>query len=321
MRARACIAAIATLTLCVTTARAAAAHDLMPGAVALREIEPGRFSIRITPPLDGSRDVVELVPTLPDGCAFEPAGIVCARDIAGPLELSALADRRVKVLVAVAWLDGTRFEHILREGESRVEIEHQSARAEEVGGWAMIGVGAEHVLRGPDHLLFVLALAMIARSPRRVVTAVTGFTAAHSLTLGITALGLVRPPTAATELVIALSIVLLAGECMSERPTLARRAPWLVALVFGFVHGFGFAGAFAHLGLDEASVAPALLGFNAGVELGQLAVLATVGLLSLALKRVATESTIGRVQRVAAIGIGVTAGAWTVERTVVWLGG
>ena len=113
-------------------------------------------------------------------------------------------------------------------------------------------LGVEHILLGIDHLLFVLALLLITRGRWRLVKTVTAFTVAHSITLALAALGFVHVPQAPVEAVIALSIVFVAAEILRARDGhegIATRAPWIVAFTFGLLHGFGFAGALAEIGL------------------------------------------------------------------------
>jgi len=131
-------------------------------------------------------------------------------------------------------------------------------------------LGVEHILTGIDHLLFVIGLLFLVGFNRRLIWTITAFTAAHSLTLACSALGwlVLRPPP--VEATIALSIVLVAGEALHHRETLARRWPALVAFLFGLVHGLGFAGALKEIGLPENHLLVALLSFNVGVEIGQL---------------------------------------------------
>jgi hydrogenase/urease accessory protein HupE len=176
------------------------------------------------------------------------------------------------------------------------------------------GLGVEHILTGADHLAFVLGLLLLVRGWWRLVETISAFTLAHTLTLGLAVLGLVRVPPAPVEAMIALSIVLVAVEVLAPpdaAPTLAHRAPWLVAFLFGLMHGLGFAGALADLGLPPDHVPAALLAFNGGVEVGQLAfVAAMLGPVWL-LRRGPRW-----LQMLPAYGIGSIAVAWTVERVV-----
>ena len=126
---------------------------------------------------------------------------------------------------------------------------------------------------GFDHLLFVLALLLVVHGAGRIVATVTAFTAAHSLTLVAATLGWVDVPGPPVEAIIALSIVFVASEVvhgLQGRPGLTARAPWVVAFSFGLLHGLGFAGALAEVGLPTDAIPIALLTFNVGVEIGQL---------------------------------------------------
>ena len=136
-----------------------------------------------------------------------------------------------------------------------------------------LGLGVEHILLGFDHLLFVLALLVLVRGGKRIVLTVTAFTVAHSITLVAATLGWVALPGAPVEATIALSIVFLAREIAMVwrgHASLTERMPWLVAFVFGLLHGLGFAGALAEIGLPQNAIPLALLCFNVGVEVGQL---------------------------------------------------
>lgn len=315
------VTVIGTVLALLALSAPSAAHDLCPGAVSLREIEPGLFAIRITPPQDGAGVLGELVPELPAACTYEPDGVRCIGPFEGELRMPGLEERRVKIVVHVEWLDGRSFDRILFEGESTVVVPAADTPNVESSttASAYLWIGVEHIWFGFDHLLFVLGLALVARRLGRVAVAVTGFTIAHSLTLIATSLGYVEPPSTATELIIAGSIVLLAAEATSEAETLTRRVPWLVACIFGLVHGFGFAGALAELGLPEDQTLLALVLFNVGVELGQLAVLA-VALAVASLVRSARDVHQTRGRLVLAYAIGLVAGVWTVERAVKWVG-
>ena len=144
---------------------------------------------------------------------------------------------------------------------------------------AYVGLGVEHILFGIDHLLFVLCLLLLVRRLRQLLATITAFTLAHSITLAAATLGFIRVPTAPVEATIALSIVFLASELVRDegrRGVVARYYPWLVAFSFGLLHGLGFAGALAEVGLPQGEIPLALFAFNVGVELGQLAFVTAV---------------------------------------------
>jgi hydrogenase/urease accessory protein HupE len=187
-------------------------------------------------------------------------------------------------------------------------------------------LGVEHILFGFDHLLFVLALVILVRDWRRVAVTVTAFTIAHSITLAAATLGFVNVPGPPIEAAIALSIVLVAVEIVNARrgtPSFAARWPWLAAFGFGLLHGLGFAGALAEVGLPHHAIPVALLFFNAGVELGQLVFVATVLTVGALLRRAIAfrlkpallQQAVNRLDVVAAYAIGTVAAFWLIERT------
>src|SRR6185503_6389412 len=140
-------------------------------------------------------------------------------------------------------------------------------------------LGIEHILTGFDHLLYVFAMLVLVSGWRRIVVTMSAFTATHSLTLTAATLGWVQVPQPPVEACIALSIIFVAREIVQARrgrPGLTARWPWVVAFIFGLMHGFGFAGALAQVGLPTGAIPTALLFFNVGVELGQLIFVASV---------------------------------------------
>jgi hydrogenase/urease accessory protein HupE len=186
------------------------------------------------------------------------------------------------VLVCIALSDGRVVSRLLRPDAPSFVFGSESAAPAATSYFAL---GVEHILFGIDHLLFVLALVLIVRGVGLLVKTITAFTIAHSITLALATLELVKLPSAPVEAVIALSIVFVAAEILRSRRGqrgLTERAPWLVALTFGLLHGFGFAGALVEVGLPANDIPFALLLFNVGVEAGQLAfvaaVLVTVGI-------------------------------------------
>lgn len=179
-----------------------------------------------------------------------------------------------------------------------------------------LSLGVPHVLGGLDHVLFVVGLTLLVPRLRTLVATVTAFTVAHSVTLGLAALGAVSLPSGPVEAAIALSIVLLAVELATERETWGRRWPWLVAGLFGLVHGLGFAGALAEVGLPAGRAPEALLGFNLGVELGQLGIVAVAWPLGRLLARAP-----GAARQAVVVSLGAVGTWWTLDRVAGMLGG
>lgn len=178
-------------------------------------------------------------------------------------------------------------------------------------------LGVKHILTGYDHLLFVAALIFIAGAWGRILTAVTGFTIAHSITLGGAVLGLVRLPVPPIEAAIALSIVFLAWEIVrTDRTTLTWRWPMAVSFLFGLVHGFGFASVLSSIGLPQLEVPLALLFFNLGVEAGQILFIAVLIIVTLGMKRLVRSNIITSplARTGVAYGIGSIGMFWVIQR-------
>jgi len=180
-------------------------------------------------------------------------------------------------------------------------------------------LGLHHIALGPDHLLFVLGLVLLVRDRWRLLGTITAFTVAHSVTLTVAALGLVRLPVAAVEAVIASSLVFLAAELVHTRRGrhgLMARVPWAVALAFGLLHGFGFASTLIDVGLPAADVPMALLAFNVGVEIGQIAFVVAVLPLVAILSELVDDPP-AWVPLAPAYAMGTLAMFWVLERIAV----
>jgi hydrogenase/urease accessory protein HupE len=194
----------------------------------------------------------------------------------GTIHIAGLTATMTDVLVRLERLDGSA--QITRLTPSAPSFVVDAVpRAIQVAA-TYLKLGVEHILRGIDHLLFVLALLILVKGTRRLVATVTAFTVAHSLTLAGATLGLVHVPGPPVEASIALSIVFVAAEILDRREgkvSLTERFPWVVAFTFGLLHGFGFAGALSEVGLPQTAIPVALLFFNIGVELGQLLFIAS----------------------------------------------
>ena len=195
-----------------------------------------------------------------------------------------------------------------------------------------LALGFQHIWEGPDHLLFVAGLMLLARGPRRIFWAVTGFTAAHSITLALATLGIVRLAVEPVEAMIALSILFLAVEIARNDPaSFSTRYPVALSFVFGLLHGFGFASALGEIGLPRGELAAGLAFFNVGVELGQLAFIAAAALIVLAWHLArrhaqswpATRTAMSESFRPATVGayaLGIPAAYWCIERTAAAFG-
>lgn len=179
-------------------------------------------------------------------------------------------------------------------------------------------IGIEHILTGVDHLLFVLALVIIVQGKRRLLATVTAFTLAHSMTLALATLNILRIPSPPVEAAIALSIVFVASEILHTRAGrigLAARKPWVIAFAFGLLHGLGFAGALAEVGLPQHSIPLALLCFNVGVEIGQILFIAVVLMLMSALMQLRFVQQRREFATTAVTyAIGAVASFWVFER-------
>lgn len=266
-------------------ASAATAHEMSMAEMELRESSRGEFIWQWT--ASGNRPAsAELTPVWPQGCRAESNVLRCGEGgLKGTLAIEGVGKRYSAALVKVFWLDGQSRVYTLTAAQRTVRLygsaDDERGMGEIASAYTLLGV--EHILSGLDHLMFVLALLFLVGFNRRLVWTVTAFTVAHSLTLGLSALGWLTLRTPPVEATIALSIVLVAGEALHRQSTLSRRWPALVALLFGLVHGLGFAGALKEIGLPQNHLSVALLSFNVGVELGQLLVLGVAFLIYRAL--------------------------------------
>jgi hypothetical protein len=304
------------------------AHEVRPGYLELRELGPGAFSVLWKVPMQGGTRL-SLRPTLPEACRtrspvssqavggamIERWSVACGGDLGGgTIAIAGLDGTLTDVLVRIERSDGSVHTARLTPTEPSFEV------APAAGAWqiaaAYLRLGVEHILLGIDHLLFVLALLLIVDGWRTLVATITAFTVAHSITLAAATLGYVHIPQQPIEAFIALSILFLAKEIVHARqgrPGVAQRRPWLVAFVFGLLHGFGFAGALTEIGLPAHAIPLALLFFNIGVELGQLTFVAAVLASWQVLQRIPLRQ-VAWTSGVAAYAIGGVAAYWTIER-------
>ena len=314
--------------LAVVADRGVQAHEVRPGYLEVRQTGAETFDITWKVPAKGELRL-GIHAELPLNCespvppARYSAGdafidrwsVVCPGGLEGStIGIEGLSATLTDALVRIEWLDGTTQVKVLTPAQPSFMVEEAPSRANVAITYLRLGI--EHILQGIDHLLFVLALIILVEGRRRLVGTITAFTAAHSLTLAAAALGFVRVPQEPVEAVIALSIVFVATEIIRGRqgqPGLTARSPWVVAFIFGLLHGFGFAGALSEVGLPPQAIPVALLFFNVGVELGQLLFIGAVGVAVIAMRWFAVPS-LTWAWRVPAYGIGAVAAMWTLER-------
>lgn len=178
-------------------------------------------------------------------------------------------------------------------------------------------IGIEHIILGYDHLVFVIMLLVLVGFHKDLIWCVTAFTLSHSLSLGLSTLGIISIAISPVEIIIALSIVLLARECLDHRETFTKQFPWIVALGFGLIHGLGFASALSDIGLPRGQEILALLAFNIGVEVGQLIVVAILYTIHLSIKSFALYRLwIVRLKYVSSYFCGCIGTYWVVQRMV-----
>jgi hydrogenase/urease accessory protein HupE len=308
--------AIALLAL---VSNAVLAHEMSMAEMEVRETAPGDFLWQWT--ASGNRPASEdLTPVWPESCQVEESMLRCGKaGLRGTLSVKGVGERYSAAIVKVYWLDGQSRVFTLTGGQPDVKLYGSADDKRGMGeiASAYVVLGVEHILGGFDHLMFVIALLFLVGFNRRLVLTISAFTLAHSLTLALSALGLLTLRSPPVEATIALSIMLVAAEALHKEQTLSRRWPAVVAFLFGLVHGLGFAGALANIGLPKNHLFVALLTFNVGVELGQSLVVAIAYVLYRAF---AARPRFAAFRVPALYAIGGVAAFWSIGRIVTIVG-
>jgi len=305
------------------------AHELQPSSLEIRQLTTDRFEVIWRAPIyfkkphpaklqlpEHWQTVGEsTIKQLPDSALHRhvvrvPNGVIDGNII----RFLGLEATITDVFIRYIWLNGTETTAIARPSQPSVKIIAQHSSWHVARDYTVLGV--DHILSGFDHLTFVLALLLIVSGARRLFFTVTAFTLAHSITLAAATLGVMWVPGKPVEAIIALSILFLASELVKVNrglPSLTAQYPWVIAFVFGLLHGFGFAGALNDVGLPQHEVPLALLTFNLGVELGQLLFIAAVMTLLIVIRKARSEWP-AWLQQIPAYGIGSVAAFWLIER-------
>lgn len=328
--------ALLIFVLLATFAPGAFAHEVRPAYLELRQTGPETHDVLWKVPGQGDMRL-GLYVELPVSCTnvTEPRAsminnafaerwtVKCAGGLSGgTIHIAGLSATMTDVLVRLERTNSATQVTQLTPSTTSFVV---TATADAMGVARTYTVlGVEHILSGIDHLLFVLALIIITRGGWKLIKTITAFTVAHSITLGLAALGFVQVPPAPIEAVIALSIVFVAAEIMHSRqgrPGLTERAPWVVAFTFGLLHGFGFAGALSQIGLPQHDIPLALLCFNVGVEVGQLLFIASVFAIVAVARHITRRVALPQPMwawRVLPYAIGGVSAFWLIQRVAVF---
>jgi len=327
-------AVMAACLIRLVTPGPAHAHGLAPALLSLRETGPGRYEVTWQSSMLGLPGT-NVQPVLPARCRDTSAAkavddadrlglrwtIDCGPDgLAGaPIAVDDLAVAKIDALLRIEHRDGATIQSVLSARAPSFTVPAAPSPWDVVRGYGAFGVA--HIVTGPDHLLFVFGLLLLVSASRLLMQTITAFTLGHSLTLSAAALNVATLPSRPIEVLIALSVLALAVELARDptHGTLLRRVPWAMALLFGLLHGFGFAGALSEAGLPAGEIRLALLSFNVGIELGQLVFVGAVLLVGALLARWKPAATLHAV-RPAVYAMGILSAFWCFERVAVWLG-
>ena len=303
------------------------AHELRPAYLQITEVSEGAsFHILWKQPVVQNK-ALPANPVFPEDCPvtdLSPPEVTSAAllynwqtncDLTqASIHITGLTASHTDVLVRIELLDGETSSYVLRPDNPTLNLAEGG-----VGAVSYFVIGVEHLVFGIDHVLFVIGLFLFIRQPIALIKTITAFTVSHSITLALSVMELVKLDQGPIEAVIALSILFLARELVqdvSKRSRLTLGRPWVMAFIFGLLHGLGFAGALADIGLPKDDLWLSLLLFNVGIEVGQIAVILLLAGIAWALARWNWQK---HFNSVAAWGMGSLAAFWTIDRTVLLL--
>lgn len=306
------------------------ADNFRPAYLQLTEHPGGLYDIRWKTPAQSETVIMPIKPVFPPGSemtqplassyASGAAVIIGQVKVPGGLEgktvkFEGLANTGNQALVRFIRRDGREDLYKVAPTDPELTIPKDPDSVSVSARYTELGI--QHIWFGFDHLLFVTALFMLVANLRTLFWTITSFTIAHSITLALVTLDVIRVPVPPVEGFIALSIVFVALEVARQshgHPSLASRKPWLVAFTFGLLHGLGFASALAAIGLPRNNVPLALLFFNVGVEIGQVAFIAVLLVISSVARRFAQPVQLSTARLVSCYGIGGLASYWLFDR-------
>jgi hydrogenase/urease accessory protein HupE len=303
--------------ICAVLVSPVFSHEFSPAHLIIEEDTDFKYEVTWMYPI---RNLGPVNLTLPNDCQSnsletfqeskylsEKISLQCSDSIKGKdifiKGLSILND----ALVTIKFLDGERYEGLVSVKDSKLTVPQEVQVFPT--GYFMLGV--EHLIGGPDHLLFVFGLLFIVFGWQNLIKTITAFTLAHSITLGLSVLEIVSLPSATIEALIALTIIYLALEIKDERNN--KSTPWLMAFGFGLLHGFGFAGALSEIGIANEQLLLSLLFFNIGIEIGQLIMIPLFLISIWLLQKVKFNFSVTKLSSYAIGGVG---SFWLIERVL-----
>ncbi|MFT5133353.1 MAG: hydrogenase/urease accessory protein HupE [Gammaproteobacteria bacterium] len=316
------------ITLLLASSPQISAHESRPAYLDIKEESPGILYVNWTRP---TRDdlALNIHPVLPEDCdskeeraVYQLQGLLHERWVLDcgengltgkQIGISGLSNTISDVLLRFQTVDGKTHVAVLDTKNPVFIVSLDAVAVTNIAAY-YFKLGLKHISSGADHLLFVLGLLLLINGFWKIIKTITAFTLAHSISLFAAILGYVHVPSTPVEAVIALSIMFLACELLRVNVrSLSKRLPWLIAAVFGLVHGLGFAGGLFEIGLPEGDIPLALFMFNVGVEAGQLLfVVAATGVLQVLRKFLL--SWYDTIEKTTSYVMGSIAAFWLIER-------
>ncbi len=305
------------------------AHEVRPVYLDIQETAAGRYDViwrvpvtngmapPVSPRFAAGCKVSGGLPWVAGSSAVSRMVLACPEGLAGTaITLDGLSHTMIDGLVRIQFASGEVATRLVRPTNPVFAVPGASGPLDVIRLY--VGLGAEHILAGYDHLLFVLGMVLYVKRSRALLISLSAFTLAHSITLSMAALGLIHVPASLAEALIALSILMLAVELVRSAghpDGVPQRRPAVLAFVFGLLHGLGFAGALAAIGLPAHEIPLSLLGFNIGVELGQIAFVIVLLAIGRVMRGLGPER-LRQGYRACTYAIGSLAAFWTIERVM-----
>jgi hypothetical protein len=321
---------IVTLVLGLTVAQTVQAHRFAPSLLKVNEIADQQYNMVWKTPAQGTSNV-PLRPVWPESCEIKNASppqmegtgkvsswqLHCSglgEDglVGETLGVVGLGANQASAMVMVSLLDGRQYQQVLNAEQPEFVVPLESSAGDVMSDYSLLGM--EHIWSGIDHLLFVFGLLLLVGGGTRLLWTITAFTVGHSITLSLVTLGFFDYPVALVEFTIAVSIFVLAVELTRvKKHDMLWRNPWWLAGGFGLLHGMGFAGALAETGLPQDNLPLALLFFNVGIEIGQIAfILVVLGVWMLVRRPLAPWQD--RLLPIPVYILGALSAMWCIER-------